>query len=112
MGFHIPKPRPVSSGSEVIPEEPLETVLPDEEDSHLGNLERLALSESKNSDDAGSSSGEEEDDDVTEEDSDWITPDNLDDALLKMGGDTRRVDESNDHVIVACLTTDFAMQVG
>ena len=49
-----------------------------------------------------------ESDEPSDDDGDWITPDNLQKACEQMGGATTT---SAKDVTVGCLTTDFTMQV-
>lgn len=56
----------------------------------------------------GSEHEEEEEEDDNE--GGWITPSNYKNKLKEMEGETEPEDETT-HIPVACLTTDFAMQV-
>ena len=56
---------------------------------------------------------EEEEEEVDEEDDDdegWITPSNIKEKRREIDGRSAEEDEQK-HVKVACMTTDFAMQV-
>ena len=59
---------------------------------------------------------EEEDEDAEHEEDDgsddegWITPSNFKSKKLEMLGVDTQVEEEEDEIIVACLTSDFAMQ--
>merc|ERR1712029_529081 len=61
--------------------------------------------EEMDQDDEGIENSEEEDDDEG-----WITPSNLKAKRLEMLGANDEEDEEDREIIVACLTTDFAMQ--
>ena len=54
----------------------------------------------------------EEDEGIQDDDDDgWITPSNFKNKRMEMlGADTNNEDEESEEIIVACLTSDFAMQ--
>lgn len=59
----------------------------------------------------GESSGEEGDENEDDDSEGWITPGNIQKVKEEMGWDDEVAMEETD-VKCACLTTDFAMQVG
>merc|ERR1712029_1014406 len=65
----------------------------------------MGIDEELDQDDEGIENSEEEDDDEG-----WITPSNLKAKRLEMLGANDEEDEEDREIIVACLTTDFAMQ--
>ncbi len=58
----------------------------------------------------GSENEDEEEEEENDDEGGWITPSNYKSKLKEMEGETEPDDEST-HIPVACLTTDFAMQV-
>ena len=74
---------------------------PEEDETEEDN----EIDEELDQDDEGIENSEEEDDDEG-----WITPSNLKAKRLEMLGANDEEDEEDREIIVACLTTDFAMQ--
>lgn len=78
---------------------------PDGEDLE-SNDEALEDIDEKDSEQGMDDEGIEEDDD----EEGWITPSNLKSKRLEMLGINAEAEDSDKEIIVACLTTDFAMQ--
>jgi len=82
---------------------------PEEDEIKISNLildeTKEDVDEEIDEDDEGIENSEEEDDDEG-----WITPSNLKAKRLEMLGANDEEDEEDREIIVACLTTDFAMQ--
>uniref|UniRef100_A0A914W4T8 RNA-binding protein NOB1 n=1 Tax=Plectus sambesii TaxID=2011161 RepID=A0A914W4T8_9BILA len=115
IGFHTPAPKPKGDGAGT--EEADKDAAVSELDQEAASLSvNDSQTDAHNESSSEGSNESESDDDETDSDeevsdSDWITPDNLSDALLKMGASEQLPSADGDESIqVACLTTDFAMQ--
>ena len=93
---------------------PVGFVNPKEDEELTEDLEKLEISEEVEKDEGIENSDEieEESDEISEEDEDegWITPSNFKAKKLEMLGGNQIEPEDEKEIVVACLTTDFAMQ--
>ena len=80
----------------------------------INGVDEMVINEEEVDETSVSDDGEQDGDSVEEEEDDddegWITPSNIKEKRREIDGRSAEEDEQK-HVKVACMTTDFAMQV-